>query len=101
MCSSDLPAPVTPLLPPATGGNVTGDIAVSSAVPVTDMGTGSSRAATPVPTGGEVIAESEGPTLHRALSTHSAAEEDTGEGVGDDANSAAERYWIPCHVTEE
>ena len=95
------PAPVVSLFSPATGGENTGDIAASSAVPVTDMGTGSSRAATPVPTGGEVVAESEGPFLPPTVSTHSAAEEDAGEAAGDDANSAAERYWIPCHVTEE
>ena len=95
------PAPDVSLLSPATGGKTTGDIATSSVVPATDMGTGSSRAATPVPTGGEVVAESEGPILRPAVSTHSAAEEDAGEAAGDDANSAAERYWIPCPVTEE
>ena len=48
-----------------------------------------------------MVAESDGPPPRLTVSTQSVAEEDTGEGAGDDASSAAERYWIPCHVTEE
>ena len=33
-------------------------------------------------------------------SSQSVAEEDAREATADDANSAAERYWSKCHVTE-
>ena len=35
-----------------------------------------------------------------AALSQSGTEEDAGDTAGDDATSAAERYWIACHVTE-
>ena len=61
----------------------------------------SSRAGTPVY---HTTATPTGPDAPRAnvpASSQSAAEDDTGDNAGDDATSAAERYWIQCHVTEE
>ena len=84
---------------PTAGENIAGELASSAAA--TDVPAALSRAATPVLDTVATQTDADAPRASILASSHSAAEEDTGDVVGDDATSAAERYWIPCHVTEE
>ena len=88
------------MLSPTTGENTAEEVLASSAA-ITDTPAASSRAATPVHDTTLTQIETDAPRVNVLASSQSAAEEDAGDNAGDDATSAAERYWIQCHVTEE
>ena len=95
-----LPSATSAALSPTAGENTTGETLIPSAAS-TDAPASSSRATTPVLGAMAAHIDADAPHANVLASSHSAAEEDTGDVVGDDATSAAERYWIQCHVTEE
>ena len=72
---------------------------VLSAV-VADTQAASSCAATPVLDAVATQLDADLPRANIPASSQSAAEDDAGDNAGDDTTSAAERYWIPCHITE-
>ena len=84
----------------ATGENTAGETLASS-VAATDAPGTSPRAATSVLDTEKTQVDADAPHTNVLASSHSAAEDDAGDTAGDDATSAAERYWIQCHVTEE